>query len=142
MPWFYNGGTAGDPPVLNIKNDAHEYGTHLFFFYLTNHFGQPDIVKKTWENTTSMKSVEAVDNAIPGGIEAVWSDFAVANMVEPPQDDYQLWDQLNIKPEGSSLTDTETTTNTSYYVGDRINHLSIRYDRFTFSDNSRLVTYF
>jgi hypothetical protein len=142
VPWFYNGGSGGEPPSLDLRNDSHEYGAHVFFFYLTHHFGQPEIVRTAWDNTTSMKSLPAVDKAIPGGIDAVWGDFAVENMVEPPNDQYQTWDQLNVKPSGSSLTEGKTAANTTYEVADQINYLSIKYVRFTFSEDSRLVTFF
>jgi hypothetical protein len=142
VPWFYDGGTGGMPPSLDFRNDSHEYGAHLFFFFLTNHFEQPEIVKAAWNNTTSMKSLDAVDNAIPGGFDAVWSDFAIENVVEPPYDEYQVWDQLNQKPSGSSLIKGETSPNNTYKVADKINYLSIKYNWFTFSEDSRLVTFF
>jgi hypothetical protein len=142
IPWFYDGGTAGQPPVLTIKNDAHEYGALLFFFYLTHHFDQPGLVKTAWDNTLSMKSVDAVDRAIPGGLDAVWGDFAIDNVVEPPRDDYQVWDQLNVKPGGTSLTSYAANPTNTYKVTENIDHLSIQYAWFTFSENARLVTYF
>ncbi len=32
VPWFYQGG--GQPPALTLRNDKHEYGANIFFFYL------------------------------------------------------------------------------------------------------------
>ena len=142
VEWFYKGGSGGQPPKLTLRNDSHEYGTHLFFFYLTHHFGQPDIVKTAWDNTQSMKSVDAVDNAVPGGIEDIWEDFAVENVVEPPYDEYQVWDQLNIKPSDTSLEKDQAFTNGIYPLPNEINPLTIRYDWFTFEDDARLVTFF
>jgi hypothetical protein len=141
VPWFFSSGTKGTSPTLELKNDSHEYGAHLFFFYLTNHFGQPDIVKNTWDYTTAMSSLEAVDKAIPGGFDAAWGDFAVKNVDEPPYDDYQVWDQLNIKPSGGSLTKGQLSPGI-WDVAKDIDHLSIKYHWFTFSDDSRLVTFF
>lgn len=142
IPWFYAGGSGGQPPVLNLRNDKHEYGANIFFFYLTHHFDDPGIVKTAWDNTTSMNSLDAVDKSIPGGLDAVWADFAVNNMVEPPYDDYQKWDQLNVKPDSTSLTVGEATGNNTYIVTKEIDHLSIQYVWFTFKEDARLVTYF
>lgn len=138
VDWFFNGGS---PPTLELKNDSHEYGAHLFFFYLTNKFGRPDIVKTVWDYTTSLQSLEALDKAIPGGIKDVWGEFAVENMDEPPYDDYQVWDQMNIKPAGGSLTKGQVSPN-KWDVTKEIDYLSIQYQWFTFSQDSRLVTFF
>jgi len=141
VPWFYNSASS-NPPPLDLKNDQHEYGAHIFFFYLTNLFNNPGIVKTAWDNTTSMKSLPAVDKAAPGGFDTVWGDFAVENIVEPPFDEYQIWDQLNQKPEGSSLVTGELSPNNTYLLTDEINSLTIKYEWYTFSEDSRLVTFF
>ncbi len=142
IPWFYDGGSGGNPPALDLRNDAHEYGAHLFFFYLTNHFGDPGIVKTAWDNTTAMKSVPAVDKAIPGGLDAVFGDFALLNVIEPPYDEYQRWDNLNVKPSSSSLVKDQLATYQLYAVADKINSLAIKYEWYTFADDARLVTFF
>jgi hypothetical protein len=140
VSWFYQSGGKA-PPALDLRNDSHEYGAHLFFFFLTKHFGDPGIVKTVWDNTTAMLSVDAVDQAIPGGLDSIWGEFAVKNMVEPPYDEYQVWDQLNQKPSGSSLIKGLADANETYIVIDKINRLSIQYTWFTFGSDARLVTF-
>jgi hypothetical protein len=136
---FYDPGTTY-PPSLNYVDKHHEYGAYLFFFYLTHKFDNNGIVRLIWDNTTEMKSLEAVDKAIPGGFKDVWGDFAVLNWIEPPNKDYKTWDELIIKPSGKSLRKKLLKPGVwpSYVV---VDHLSIRYEWYTFSDDSRLVTY-
>jgi hypothetical protein len=137
--FFYDDGSSS-APRLNYKNNKHEYGAYLFFFYLTHKFDNNGIVRTVWDNTTSMKSLDAVDKAIPGGFKAVWGDFAVTNWIEQPKNDYQTWDGLIIKPSGSSLK-KEILKPGEWKSTGVIDHLSIKYEWYTFSDDSRLVTY-
>ena len=138
--WFYQGGTGSLAPRLDLRNDKHEYGAYLFFFYLTHHFNNNGIVKTAWDNTTSMKSLEAVDKAVPGGIKSIWADFAVANWIEPPNDQYKKWDSLTIKPSASSLVKGKLKPG-AWNSTQEIDHLSIKYEWYTFSDDARLITY-
>ena len=142
VPWFYESDGAGKLPTLNVRNDAHEYGAYLFFSYLTHHFNNPGLVKVAWDKTTTMKSVDAVDKAIPGGLDSVWGDFAITNLIEPPHDEYQKWDQLTTRPSGKSLIKDQLRPNTTYTVADQINHLSIMYEWYTFTDDTRLVSFY
>lgn len=142
VPWFYQNKGNSVPPSLTLRNDQHEYGAYLFFFYLTNHFGDPGIVKTAWDNTTSMKSVQAVDKAIPGGLDSIWGDFALYNLVEPPIDDYQIWDQLNIKPGSVSLTMDRADPNKIYSFAPQYNRLSLDYSWFTFTDDDRFIIFY
>jgi len=136
---FYDVGFS-TAPRLNYRNDKHEYGAYLFFFYLTHKFGKNSIVRTVWDNTTKMKSLDAVDKAIPGGFKDVWADFAVLNWIEQPKDDYKTWDRLTIKPSGASLK-TKLLTPGIYESHVTVDHLAIRYEWYTFTEDSRLVTY-
>jgi hypothetical protein len=138
IDWFY----APSVPTLTLKNDSHEYGSYLFFFYLTHKFGQPGIVKTVWDNTTSMSCLEAVDKAIPGGFDEVWGEFAIENMIEPPYDEYQVWDQLNVKPSINSMSKYLVSPNKSSALPEEVAPLVIYYDWLTFSEDSRLITFF
>ena len=140
---FYTDGSPGETAPLELYNFAsnHQYGTYLFFFYLTHKFNDPGIVKDAWDNTTAMTSLSAVDNAIPGGFDDVWADFSAKNLDEPPEDKYQIWDNLNMKPSGTSLTVGYVTTGTFDDLAS-IGHLATGYNWYTFKDDSRLVTFF
>ena len=140
VDWFYNNETFSTPPRLDLKNDKHEYGAYLFFFYLTHKFDNNGIVRTVWNNTKKMKSREAVDKAIPGGFKDVWGDFAVLNWIEPPKNDYKTWDELTIKPSGDSLKKYKLKPGV-WATEKAISDLAIQYEWYTFSDDSRLVTY-
>jgi len=140
VDWFYANPGSSLAPALYYKNDKHEYGAYLFFFYLTHKFNKNGIVRTVWDNATKMKSLEAVDQAIPGGFKDVWGDFAVLNWIEAPKNDYKTWDELTIKPSGSSVR--------WFYVrpgrwvsDDEIYDLSIKYEWYAFGEDTRLVTY-
>ncbi|MHB8135391.1 MAG: hypothetical protein ACYDH1_14355 [Anaerolineaceae bacterium] len=139
LEFFYDTGSS-IAPSLNYSNKKHEYGAYLFFFYLTHKFDNNGIVRLVWDNTTSMKSLDAVDKAIPGGFKDVWGDFAVLNWIEQPKNDYKTWDGLAIKPSGGSLKKEKLKPGVweSYVT---VDHLAIRYEWYTFSEDSRLVTY-
>lgn len=142
IPWFFTpAGEAGEAPNLEMRNDKHEYGAHIFFFYLTNSQERPEIVRDAWDNTESMASLESVDKAISDGLDEVWPDFAVKNFNEPPFDDYQIWDALNVKPSGASLEET-TASAGEYFLPDVIDHLSIDYQWFTFEEDAHLVAFY
>lgn len=143
VKYFYN---PGDIPTLPLyqKEGYHQYGAYLYLFYLTKHFNQPSLVSTIWNNTTSMTSLEAVDRAIPGGIKDTWGEFAIENLVEPPYDDYQGWDNLNIKPSGDSLIKHEKTapSENDYELTPGLSPLTIYYEWFTFTEDASLVTFF
>ena len=141
IPGYYNPKIG--PPTLFLKDGKHEYGAYLFFFFLARHFGQPDIIKTAWENTESMASVSAVDKAIPGGFDEVWPLFSVNNVVEPPYDDYQRWDNLNQKPSGPLILTKGEVSPNQYYDGVfGLSPLTHYYEWYTFSEDARLITFF
>lgn len=139
IQFFYDAGFS-NAVSLDYENKKHEYGAYLFFFYLTHKFDNNGLVKSIWDNTTKMKSLEAVDQAIPGGFKDVWGDFAVTNWIEPPKDDYQTWDGLAIKPSGGSLWQDKLKPGVKETIR-TTDPLSVNYEWYTFSDDSRLVTY-
>lgn len=142
LKWFFNpAGPSGRGANLELRNDQHEYAAYLFFFYLTRQNDQPEIVRDVWDGTTSMDSLAAVSKALPEGLDAAWHDFAVRNMDEPPFDNYQRWDNLNLKPSGASMRKIKVGTG-FYPLQHPLDHLSVSYDWFTFSSNSRLVAFY
>jgi len=143
IEYFFADGPSGQTPKLEkyVYGGGHAYAAYLFFFYLTHKFDQPEIVKTAWDNTTSMTSLPAVDKAIPGGFDEVWSEFSVKNVDEPAEDDYQIWDNLNMKPSGTSMSKGKVTTG-SYTDAKEIGHLAIAYNWYVFSEDSHLVTFF
>ncbi|MEN6571040.1 MAG: hypothetical protein ABFD24_04275 [Anaerolineaceae bacterium] len=140
---FFTDGSAGQTAPLELYNynSNHQYGTYLFFFYLTHKFNDPSLVATAWKNATAMKSLDAVDKAIPGGYDEVFAEFAAKNVDEPPEDNYQLWDNLNMKPSGAGMTTGAVSTGT-YIDAKEIGHLAISYNWYTFEEDARLVTFF
>ncbi len=75
----------------------HAYGTYLLPFYVARSTGSADFVRVAWENCSREPAIEAVDHAVPGGLDKIWPEFAKHNYNQPPVDDYQKWDQLDTK---------------------------------------------
>jgi hypothetical protein len=129
-------------PYLELKNDLHEYGAYIFFLYLVRSLKDPPLVKRVWDNTVGMDSLEAVNQAIPGGFQTWWPKFARDNVDKPPFDLYQKEDGLTVRPiafDGDNITNGAAT----WPMSADVPHLGLVYQRFLFSgENARLVTFF
>ena len=78
----YASGFLGEPDtMLNHVDESHEYGSYLFWFYLSKTIGD-GIVPAAWENaenTASFKNIlEAVDDSV-FTFEESFKEFVVAN---------------------------------------------------------------
>jgi len=83
---------------LTLVDDAgHEYGAYLFFLYLSRTYGD-SIISDIWNATESHNEIDAVDSVIPGGFKERWPDFAVDAWNEAPNDKFNQWDQISLKP--------------------------------------------
>ena len=104
------------------------YATYLLPFYLETRAG-PGVVKTMWDNTVTMSSVDAVDDAIPGNFIDTWHDFALYNWNHGPVDEYKQRD---------GLATTATVVGTKEIkVGDdtpsiHADHLAAKYLELTF----------
>jgi hypothetical protein len=57
--------------------DEFNYGTYIFFLYLTEKHGN-DIIRKLWEAVaTESDELEVVDKVVPGKLKEVWPKFAL-----------------------------------------------------------------
>lgn len=95
---------------LDLINDDHEYGAYLLPFFVHRKTGNADFVRVAWEKCASQPALEALDQAMAGGFEAVWPEFARANWNRwadwnpKPIEDYVTWDKLHdqAKPAGGA----------------------------------------
>ena len=137
--WFFVDNAA---PPLELRNDAHEYGAYMFFFYLTHKLGDNALVRRTWDFTESVDSLEAVNKAIPGGYEAVWSDFASDSWNAPPFDYYKQWDAQVIGAK-AYLGKALVSGPGEWQMTSTVPHLGLLYKHYQFSGvSARLVTFF
>ncbi len=86
--------TLDRPMELNQGN--RRYGVYLFFFHHVTKYGT-NFIRTVFENTESMVSLMAVNNAVPGGYADNWAEFAVENWNDtsnPPIDGYEAADML------------------------------------------------
>jgi hypothetical protein len=127
---------------LDTRNDRHEYGAYLFFYYLTEKFGSP-VVRSIWDNVASNNSLEAIDKAIDGGFDERWPEFAVNNWNRPPVDDYKTWDQLDAgaatvfrRGDGTLLVPLDGAPSRKFEVESDPKHLAAFYHDFKFNDDS------
>ena len=136
--WFFPSAAA---PSLELKNDQHEYGAYLFFFYLVRSQGDPELVKRVWDNTERMDSLASVNQAIIGGFEAVWPQFARANVNQPPFDYYQKWDSQTVRAVAFDGIKNVRYEGMWPMTAD-VPHLGLVYQHFRFSgEEARLVTF-
>jgi len=137
--WFFS---DNDTPSLELQNDSHEYGAYLYFFFLTRNSGDNRLVSRAWDNTEGADSLEAINQAIPGGFGADWARFARYNWNVPPFDFYKQWDRLTVQ--AKPLHGADTITGASVLpMTSATPHLGLVYKHYKFNgDNARLVTFF
>ena len=120
-----------------------QYGAYVFFFFLTRALGDPGLIATIWQDGESRDSLEAVNTAIPGGFASAWSDFAIRNWNEPPEDSYRRWDALTKKAQVTEATSVLRPGKLEIDLSGGIEHLAIEYYRFYFpADNARMVYFF
>ena len=138
VDWFFLDSSL---PPLEFKNDAHEYGTYIFFLYLTRKEGDNDVVQRAWALTESNDSLEAVNEAISGGFEAVWSDFANHNWNASPYDYYRQWDGQTARAK-AYLGKDQISGPGLWPMTSTVPHLGLLYKHYTFSgESARLITF-
>jgi hypothetical protein len=132
IPWFLD---HPEKPLETV-NEKHEYGAYLFFFYLRQKFGQPEIIRKVWENAYKPNSLDAINAVIPGGFKERWPEFALLNFNNPPRIDYGIWDQISpsIMPKFEKTIDLTTTGDYEEYLETNVKHLSAFYYVLKFSN--------
>ena len=123
---------------LETANDRHEYGAYLFFLYLTKFYGTEQIVRTIWDNAAQYESLEAVEQALPGGFEERWAPFAACLWNKPPSDCFAQWDGLQRSAESfvaPKSVELDGQASRSLDVGADVEYLAVSYSRFAFSDD-------
>ena len=67
--------------AFRSARDTHPYGTWIFFRYLSEHVGGPDLIRRIWELTIPYDNLDAVSRALAEQgrtLEDVYADFATA----------------------------------------------------------------
>ncbi len=146
---FRRGYPSGTPSGhLNGENGYEDY---LFFFYLTHRFN-PTLMAQVWANTESENSIDAVDEAIPGGWASRWPEFARYNLNRDELAHYRAWDgfEPGFKLDGSTQPHLRVALNGKGrrefpwpLSGERgsVDPLSIKYASFEFDENVKKVTF-
>ncbi len=65
-------------PQLTLSSlfSTREYGTWMYWYFLTKRFEDDSIVRRVWELSETMPVLDAVDAVTPGGFEDTFQEFA------------------------------------------------------------------
>lgn len=116
-----------DPQVsLDVASPPahHDYGDYLLALWGARK-GGPTFVRDIWTAAASHGPVDALDGALPGGFEATWADFALANWNRDPVTDYADWDGLT---DGAAVVGTQRVpVETPQHATVTVEHLAAKY---------------
>ncbi len=128
---------------LDEKGVDHEYGAYLLPFYVYRKSGSANFVRAAWENSSSQPALEALDQALPGGFDAVWPEFAKYNWNREPFDDYTKWDGLTAKarPAGGAEVTVSVAPDFALNLALGLPRLSATYKHFKFDDSARTIAF-
>src|SRR5450631_1456584 len=122
-----------DVTSLDQRVPAHEYGTYVFFEFLSKTI-DPTLIRTIWETAAGQADERlAVDKAIPGGFKKQWPLFAKLLWNQDPvaATAMNTFDNLvdipPIKMNGALLTSDPATGAGLAYFNAQQPHLSIRY---------------
>ncbi len=89
-------------PLENAAGNR-EYGAYLYPFVVTQDRGNPEAVRRMWENSGTMDSLKAVNEA--ASFDTFWPDFVRYNWNRGPATEYQTWDSLThaIRPHSADV---------------------------------------
>lgn len=79
--------------ALNDPQNGREYSRYVFFLFLARTFGA-EVIREGFENMESVESLVAWDQAIPGGFNEVWPEYAVALWNQPTNNPLFQWDGI------------------------------------------------
>jgi hypothetical protein len=128
---------------FDTRNDGFEYGSYLFFLYLTRTWGN-QLIPTIWNAAAQNSALDAVNGAIDGGFKVRWHEFALYNWNRGPVDNYQRWDQLGeqAKAEMEKIS-IPSGGEKRYEMPIDLPHLSASYYRYEFTDpNARTITFY
>jgi hypothetical protein len=131
---------------LDLPEEGHEYGAYLLPFYLHRKIGSTDFVRVAWEKCANQPALEAVDQAIAGGFEAVWPEFVRFNWNRNPVEDYTNWDGMKSQATPAGGGQIEVKLGASRDIAAQLNvdlpRLSATYKHFIFTDDSSRTVVF
>lgn len=160
-PWFLS---KPESP-LETRNDEHEYGAYLWFFYITQGatFDKPDRAQfvpmtwnATWITTAPNDSLGAIEEAIGslGGFRGEWPQFVLYNWNRKrtitygatgegkPYRYYANWDKLNHKAKEMTPDPVKVRLNgkasATYPLAHVIPHLAARYFHYDFKGDNAI----
>lgn len=128
---------------LDLYNDPHWYGAYLLPFFVHRKSGSADFVRVAWEKCASQPALEALDQALPGGFEAVWPEFVKYNWNRDPVEDYKTWDKLTAtaRPAGGSSVVVGAAPDVTFNLLLGLPRLSATYKHFIFDDSARSIAF-
>jgi hypothetical protein len=133
------------------------YGTYVFPWFIQFDQGDPEMVRRSWENSESQgDSLKAINGALSGGFKERWPDFAVQNwnangepMVNDFSHDYGRYDRLvegnwlQHHDEPDQRVEMNGMTRQTYKITQDVPHLSQIYRWYEFKDeNVKQVGFF
>ncbi len=128
---------------LEAGPQSRTYSAYLYPFFLTETLGTGEPVRRMWENAASMDSLSAVDQS-GASFADHWKGFALANWNQGPESRYQTWDDLTAHPQqpGTDHDVSGVTQIWEYLLPSHLEHLSIQYRRYRFTDQSARTVVF
>jgi len=122
---------------------SRHYSAYLYPFFLTETLGTGEPVRRMWENAATMDSLSAVDQS-GASFADHWKDFALVNWNQGPESRYQSWDDLTatVQQEHPDHTVAGVTRIWEYILPSHLEHLSIQYERYRFTDETARTVVF
>ncbi|MBW2224065.1 MAG: hypothetical protein JRF54_07545, partial [Deltaproteobacteria bacterium] len=143
LPWL----------TLSSRFDDHDYGSWLYWYFLTERFEDESVVRQAWKLSESMPVLDAVNAVTPGGFVSAFPEFAATNWNRsedptgfsdnPPYDIYQtdLLDygakQTNVRPAPSPEADITVS-----FEGGGVARLSAQYVHYDLTNASARTVLF
>jgi hypothetical protein len=143
---------------LEYENDQHEYGAHMFPFFLAGQGrAHASLISTIWKYFGQYDdSLVAINAAIPGQFHEQWPKFAFYNWNRAPFDYYNQWDPPLLASDGATVhtssidgtVDDSQISVTPDGTGNKllspfvaIDHLSARYYDFTIGAGVRTIAF-
>jgi hypothetical protein len=138
-------------PELTLSSlfSTREYGTWMYWYFLTKRFEDDSIVRRVWELSETMPVLDAVDGVTPGGFENTFQEFAATLWNRPgfsdnpPYDIYQEDGLVELTGPSVGLSAVEVTNETPMpnpeddidvmFAGGGVSRLSAQYVHYDLS---------
>lgn len=103
--WAYRYLQQNGTHTLPVNDPYGGRNVYLLPLFLTHHFNDPGIIRRTWENaaTSPNDSLAAIDQVIGGQLTNLWHELAKVLPGEAPYDSLRTWDNIEIPAEGDYI---------------------------------------